>query len=108
MLRGDGATALDQVDRALRASLTLLENRPESPAAQLSAATSHLAVADLLADPRWPGMRDERQALQHYREARDLLESDAADPRVREAFVHAHGGMQALQAEMRIEAGTSR
>jgi serine/threonine protein kinase len=108
MLRGDGATALDQADRALRASSTLLEDRPESPAAQLSAATSHLAVADLLADPRWPGMRDERQALQHYREARDLLESDAADPRVREAFVHAHGGMQALQAEMRIEAGTSR
>ena len=65
MLRDDGGTALDQADLALGASRTLLEKRPGSPEAQLSAATSHLAAGDLLADPRWPGIQEAVRALRH-------------------------------------------
>ncbi|MGH7589482.1 MAG: serine/threonine protein kinase, partial [Gemmatimonadota bacterium] len=109
MLRDDGATALDQADLALRASRTLLEERPESPEAQLSAATSHLAAGDLLADPRWPGIQDPVRALRHYREARDLLDdAGGSDPRVRRALVHARGGIEALEARMEAERTTSR
>ncbi len=100
MLRDDGVTARDQAERALEASSRLLEARPESPEARLSAATSHLAVADLLADPRWPSIRDPDEALRHYRAARGLLEDGAtSDPRVRRALVHARGGIDALEAE---------
>lgn len=100
MLRDDGATARDQAEHALEASRTLLDARPESPEARLSAASSHLAVADLLADPRWPAIRDPVEALKNYRIARTLLEDGAtSDPRVRRARAHARGGIEALEAE---------
>jgi hypothetical protein len=100
MLRDDGETARAQADRALEASRTLLEARPESPEARLSAAASHLAMGDLLADLRWPAIRDPVVALRNYRIARTLLEERGTpDPRFRRALVHARGGIEALEAE---------
>ena len=106
MLRDDGGTARAQAQRALEASRTLLDARPHSPEARLSAATSHLAMGDLLADPRWPAIQDPVDALRNYRIARTLLEDGAtSDPRVRRALVHARGGIEADLTITRLAEG---
>ncbi|MGH7557355.1 MAG: serine/threonine protein kinase [Gemmatimonadota bacterium] len=103
ILRDDGAGAVGEARLALAASLRLRKARPASAEAALSAATAHLAVADLLADPRWPEMVDPGESLQHYRAAVDLLESlpgAIEDPwRVQQALTHARGGVVVLEIE---------
>ncbi|MGH7573024.1 MAG: protein kinase domain-containing protein, partial [Gemmatimonadota bacterium] len=105
ILRDSGPNALDEARLALAASLRLREARPTSSEAALSAATGHLAVADLLADPRWPEIRNPGESLRHYRAAVDLLEDllgRIQDPsRVQEALTHARGGVEALEDEAR-------
>lgn len=102
ILRNDGAGALGEARLALAASLRLREARPASPEAAFSAAAGHLAVADLLADPRWPDIRDPEESLRHYRAALDLLEGlprTVRDPsRLEEALTHARGGVEALES----------
>jgi hypothetical protein len=107
MLRNDGPAALAEAGKAFRASLTLWEARPDHLGARLSAAASHLALADLLADPRWPAIRDDSQALRHYRDAHGLLEGHLTQPSAREALVHANGGIRALEAEIHPDGATS-
>ena len=103
MLRKNGAEALAEARLGLGAAEKLREARPDSPEATLSAALSHLTVADLLADTRWPEIRDLRRSLLHYREALVLLEdlpSANRTPDVRRALAHARGGIEALEARM--------
>jgi non-specific serine/threonine protein kinase/serine/threonine-protein kinase len=98
---GSVDSAVASAREALAGFSHLAAAQPESERAQLSAAISHLKLADLLGNPHFPNAGDAAGALREYQLSRSILESPplsaSSDPAVRRNTGLIHERLGSLQ-----------